>query len=114
MTATKGNKGSSIDGQKMITVYVGRDLARAFKIRVEEVGLDVSKVVRNLMAGYLSMSQAEVGRSAAEIRRMELEAQVIEAARAYASKYRDQKEALALGETLFHLDPGTLLALIRD
>lgn len=70
-------------------------------------GMKVQQLIEHAVEMYLHSSNGAGGEVAMA------ESYLIAKARAYASKYRHQKEALALGETLFALDPGTLLALLR-
>lgn len=72
-------------------------------------GLKVQQLIEQAIEMYLQSPKNGNGGESARAER-----HLIIKARAYASKYRHQKEALALGETLFGLEKGTLAALIRD
>jgi predicted nuclease with RNAse H fold len=71
-------------------------------------GIKVQQLIEQAIEMYLHASNGNGGEAQRAQRHL------IAKARAYAAKYRNQKEALALGETIFALENGTLLALLRD
>lgn len=108
-------KDSTTEEKKMVTVYVEKDLARDFKVRVEAVNLDMSKVVRQMMADYLMKDMAEVEMSAAEIKRAELHKYILDELRAFAASKRHDRDFLDwIGKGVGIKRPGTLYALLEE
>lgn len=103
-----------LSGRKMITVYVDTSLFKEFKVRTERVNLDMSKVIRQLIARYLAQSQAEEGKSAMQIRRDELTDHIMANLAVFAASRRNDAPFLAVMEDLLGFDRGTLIALTQD
>lgn len=101
-------------GRKMVTVYVEKELARAFKIRVEDVGLDISKVVRQLMSEYLARDHVEIEREAESIKRGELEREILEGLRAWVRRNRENHTYIEWITTGMGLKQGSLIRLAEE
>lgn len=107
----KGNRDFPKRGKKTITIDLTNEEHMAFKTRANSVGLDMTKVTRQMIERYLNMESAEVAEGAAQARLGERDLAILEALREFAATHRENATFLDGMDKVLGFRAGTLRSL---
>lgn len=107
----KGNRDFSKKGKKTITIDLTNEEHMAFKTRANSVGLDMTKVTRQMIERYLNMDRSEIESAALGARREEVDAEILAALRVFAETHRENPTFLHGMDKVLGFKQGTLTSL---
>lgn len=107
----KGNRDFPKRGKKTITIDLTNEEHMAFKTRANSVGLDMTKVTRQMIERYLNMESSEVAEGAAQARLGERDLAILEALREFAATHRENVTFLDGMDKVLGFRAGTLRSL---
>lgn len=107
----KGNRDFPKKGKKTITIDLTNEEHMAFKTRANSVGLDMTKVTRQMIERYLNMDRSEIEEGVARARLEERDEAILAALRTFAATHRHNTTFLEGMDRVLGLRAGTLNSL---
>lgn len=109
--AMDGNINFPKKQKRTITIDLTNEEHMAFKARANSVGLDMTKVMRQMIERYLNMDRREVEEGVARARLGERDTAILSALREFSATHRDNTVFLEGMDRVLGLKPGTLYSM---